>query len=318
MLESITMDLFAKKHQLRTLWKRTYKYSFLHSPCLFDDEDDTVYVSDGLGATYSGMRLRKISLSTGEEIASALTRNMSRATFDGPDYVFTWTDSRLLRLRRSDLSLDFSVEKGLPGNITSIIRHSQDLLLIMAGQYLHEWNSATQSSKKIKVGPDVFLLDSQQGSPLLLSRSTGELTRFSLENRSSTAVSVLGPINRFQFDSRTQTLYYASGRALHQTENSITRLAAPRELKYLKLADLESGTFKLPRSYEHFKIVDPLTSIWLEDEPVSYLCNLLQSKVQWKVHWPQGWRMLEAFPGRRQLLFVSIHEPELQLCQIEE
>lgn len=243
---------------------------------------------------------------------------MSRATFDGPDYVFTWTDSRLLRLRRSDLSLDFSVEKGLPGNITSIIRHSQDLLLIMAGQFLHEWNSGTQSSKKIKVGPDIFLLDSQQGSVLLLSRSTGEFTRFSLENRSLTTVTVLGPINRFQFDSQTQTLYYASGRAFHQTESSITRLAAPRELNYLKLADLESGTFKLPRSYEHFKIVEPLTSIWLEDEPVSYLCNLTQGKVQWKVHWPQGWRMLEAFPERRQLLFVSIHEPELQLCQIEE
>ena len=61
------------------------------------------YVSDGHGSYYSSMRLRKLPIETGEELASVLTRDAARCIYFEKEYIYAFLNKRVLKLDRNNV-----------------------------------------------------------------------------------------------------------------------------------------------------------------------------------------------------------------------
>ncbi len=77
-------------------------------------EKSVFYVSDGLHSTFSSMRFRKLSIETGEEQANVLTRDGTRCIYCDKENVYAFLNKRILKLRRSDLTIADEYKERIP------------------------------------------------------------------------------------------------------------------------------------------------------------------------------------------------------------
>lgn len=78
-------------------------------PPIADVFDSNVfYISDGWQTAYGGMRFRKLSLETGEELANVLTRASVRCIWAGKESIYAVSDKRILKLNWKDLGIQES------------------------------------------------------------------------------------------------------------------------------------------------------------------------------------------------------------------
>lgn len=75
------------------------------SPTIDPYDPAAFYISDGWNTSYAAMRLRKLSLETGEELANALVRSAVRYIDVNPDTIYALLDKRILKLDRKDLKI---------------------------------------------------------------------------------------------------------------------------------------------------------------------------------------------------------------------
>ena len=57
----------------------------------------------GHGSYYSSMRLRKLPIETGEELASVLTRDAARCIYFEKEYIYAFLNKRVLKLDRNNV-----------------------------------------------------------------------------------------------------------------------------------------------------------------------------------------------------------------------
>ena len=129
------------------------------------------YVSDGWGSCYASMRLRKLSLETGEELASVPTRDSTRCIQVEEDRLFAVLNKRILELNRSDLSLRRAYRKGVPQYSDYVGFNGRDKLLLMnwMGGFLSVFDLNTETARKKKVDTCCGIWKEDENSFLLLN-----------------------------------------------------------------------------------------------------------------------------------------------------
>ena len=129
------------------------------------------YVSDGWGSSYSSMRLRKLSVETGEELASVLTRDSTRCVHIEEDRMFAVLNKRLLELDRSDLRVRRAYKKGVPQYMDFAGFNGEDKLLLMNwnGGFLHVFDLNTEKTRKKKVDTCCGIWKEEKNSFLVLN-----------------------------------------------------------------------------------------------------------------------------------------------------
>lgn len=123
-------------------------------PPTFDPFDPAVfYVSDGWQSYYSSMRLRRLSVETGEELANVLTRDSTRCVHIEKDRIFAVLNKRILELNRSDLSVRRAYKKGVPLYMDYAAVDGKDKLLMMNrnGDFLNVFDLNAETARKKKV-----------------------------------------------------------------------------------------------------------------------------------------------------------------------
>lgn len=129
------------------------------------------YVSDGWGSSYSSMRLRKLSVETGEELASVLTRDSTRCVHIEEDRMFAVLNKRLLELDRSDLRVRRAYKKGVPQYMDFAGFNGEDKLLLMNwnGEFLNVFDLNTEKTRKKKVDTCCGIWKEEKNSFLVLN-----------------------------------------------------------------------------------------------------------------------------------------------------
>lgn len=104
------------------------------------------YVSDGLFSTYSGMRFRKMSVETGEELANVLTRDGTRCIYCDREYVYAFFGKRILKLHKSDLTVANAYKEKIPRYTDYVASDGADIFL------LANWNADSLSIFDLQAG----------------------------------------------------------------------------------------------------------------------------------------------------------------------
>lgn len=122
-------------------------------------DPDVFYVSDGVGTPYGAMRLRKISLETGEELASVLTHNWVRCICGDEESIYAVLDKRILKLNRKEFRLEESYTTNIPRYSDYVDFVTEDALILMNsnGCSLHQFNLKAQKSSRKKISSDYFI-----------------------------------------------------------------------------------------------------------------------------------------------------------------
>jgi hypothetical protein len=112
------------------------------------------YLSDGWGAFYASMKLRKISLETGDETASLKIGNSARCLYFSNDKIFAATDNRIFIFDRDTLSLKQKIEKKIMKYTDYMEYDNQNRLLLMnhRSNYLMVLDYLHQQPQKKKIG----------------------------------------------------------------------------------------------------------------------------------------------------------------------
>ena len=104
--------------ELRKQWTIAMKQNIggggIMPPVLDPFDPSVFYVSDGWGSYYSSMRLRKLSVETGEELDSVLTRDGVRCLHIEEDRLFAVLNKRILEVDRASLQVIRTYKKGVP------------------------------------------------------------------------------------------------------------------------------------------------------------------------------------------------------------
>lgn len=139
-------------------WKTCLKYDIMGLEDVLSRTTDpfdpvAFYVSDGLGTAYGAMRLRRLSLETGEELANILARNLTRCIYVNEDFIYAILDKRILKLNRKDLSIQGTYEQNVPRCADHAEFVDDDTLLLMNyyGGTLQCYNLQTQKSRRKKM-----------------------------------------------------------------------------------------------------------------------------------------------------------------------
>lgn len=137
-------------------------------------DPSVLYVSDGWGSSYSSIRLRKLSVETGEELANVLTRDCVRCIHVEEDRLFAVLNKRLLELDRSDLRMRRAYEKGVPQYMDYAGFNGEDKLLLMNwnGGFLNVFDLNTEKTRKKKVDTCCGIWKEDESSFLVLNGDT--------------------------------------------------------------------------------------------------------------------------------------------------
>lgn len=172
--------------ELRKQWTIAMKQNIggggIMPPVLDPFDPSVFYVSDGWGSYYSSMRLRKLSVETGEELDSVLTRDGVRCLHIEEDRLFAVLNKRILEVDRVSLQVIRTYKKGVPLSMDCVASDGKNQLLMMNrnGCFLNLLDLTTGSVRKKKVetccgilreGADSFLICTRDG---LLRYTTGQ------------------------------------------------------------------------------------------------------------------------------------------------
>ena len=172
--------------ELRKQWTIAMKQNIggggIMPPVLDPFDPSVFYVSDGWGSYYSSMRLRKLSVETGEELDSVLTRDGVRCLHIEEDRLFAVLNKRILEVDRASLQVIRTYKKGVPLSMDCVASDGKNQLLMMNrnGCFLNLLDLTAGSVRKKKVetccgilreGADSFLICTRDG---LLRYTTGQ------------------------------------------------------------------------------------------------------------------------------------------------
>lgn len=163
-------------------------------PAIDPFDNDSFYIGDGWGSSYSSMKLRKYSFSTGHEIQSVNIKNNVRCLrFEtNQTDLFAVTNDKVIQLDRKTLDVKTKFEKGIQRYNDFIESNDKDTLLMMnyRMEFLFIYNHKTKEGRKKKIGSccglfkksdnEYYVFNGRDGRILiydLLSNAVTELTQ---------------------------------------------------------------------------------------------------------------------------------------------
>jgi hypothetical protein len=132
-------------------------------PCITSENPDCLYIADGWGSKFPSMKLRRLSLATGETLATASVKNCVRALHFHPDrrHIYAASDKKILSLDAATLALLDKHDKKLlnyPGYLSSSDAHT--LLTADHNQgWLFTYDLATRTGKRRRIATSCWLLE---------------------------------------------------------------------------------------------------------------------------------------------------------------
>lgn len=141
-------------------------------PPVLDPFDPSVfYVSDGWYSYYSSIRLRKLSVETGEELTNVLARDCVRCIHVEEDRLFAVLNKRILELDRNDLHVLRTYKKGAYADYVGFDGRDKLLLMNRNGNFLNIFDLQSETVRKKKAAACFGIWRGDENTFLILDGS---------------------------------------------------------------------------------------------------------------------------------------------------
>lgn len=140
-------------------------------PTADTEKSSFFYVSDGLGSTISGMRFRKMSIETGEELANVVTRDATRCIYFDGEYIYAFLAKRILKLHRNDLKVAKTYKERIPYCADYVAYAGKDTFLLgnHNADSMSLFNVETKQTSRKKIGGCCGIFKKEQDNFLVFN-----------------------------------------------------------------------------------------------------------------------------------------------------
>ena len=243
---------------------------------IFDSHTDSILVTDGWGTAFKSIRLRRLDLSTGQEMATVRTGTPVRCVaFDNAgSTLMAANDHRLMLLDRSTLAVVQEWRSKVP-RYSDYIVWQGDLVLLKnwLAPALSRFDTNSSRVSRLNMGPcDGMYQQPNSDHVLILSGKEGRLSFFNIKTHKVDLRVDTPQFLNSKFSCCSNRLYLALGNPFNQTDSSISRF---REAQTIRIYDLSNS----------MRIVDvradqPFEDFWVSDsESQVILCNKNEIRV---------------------------------------
>jgi hypothetical protein len=185
-----------------------------------DPECTSVYVADGWGVAYAALRLRRLDLATGEQLAAARLGNAARCITFYEDEVLAATDTKVFRLEPKSLETLGRWDSRVPRYADALIAWEGKLLMA-------NWSAATVSLveldswtvRRLVIGDYPQLVPTDGPELLAYSRGEGNVFRIDLADERPRAQPIISPGagHAAAYDEHNKWLWILGGVPTHET-----------------------------------------------------------------------------------------------------
>ena len=273
-------------------WTYNYKSSFRGSVTpVFDPLTNSILISDGWGSYYSGMRLRRLLIGSGQEDTSAVVRDSvcSIIFSENKESLFIALQKRILEVNRSNLEIVNSWKNHIPRNSFFISQWENNLLCMnWGGPSLSIYDLDTSDVSRKRLGSCMGVFRLSRDTFIVASGMEGFIWKISMGDNSAEKWLSLPQFHSAVFDSQSSRLITPQGKHHTATEQSI-KFHEPNRL--LTIVDFSNNgktdIYESPKDYSFLAYDHIRDLIILMNGSELYSCRVDSGKLSiiegWKV-----------------------------------
>lgn len=237
-------------------------------PIIDPFEKDWVYVGDGWGSAFSSMKLRKFSLSSGQEIQSVYIKNNVRClTFNNNQTdLFAVTNNKIIQLNRNTLEIIKKFEKGIQKFNDYIVSNDRDSLLLMNHwrKFLFIFNYKDEKGFKKKIGSCCGIFKKSNQEYYIFSGYDGKVFVYNLKENSATDILATNVFHSVQFNDNSVALLRLG--YIEYDEGNIWRITPSNKIRIVDLTnpkkyiDLDIGF-----DFQSFSVGNEIIYLWKQN-----------------------------------------------------
>ena len=157
------------------------------APVISPFDTNSFYIGDGWGSSYPSMRLRELSLISGDELNSVRIGNSIRCLYFDPNKkdILLVSDKKICSIDQDGLSIKENYKKGILKYSSFIECDSSGNVLLMnwLGSYLMVYNLNTEMGRKKKVGKSCVMIHKDNDDEyLLFDGVSGCISKYSIDS----------------------------------------------------------------------------------------------------------------------------------------
>lgn len=239
---------------------------------LFDT--DIFYVSDGVGTPFGAMRLRKISLETGDELANVRTHNWVRCICENEESLYAVSDKRILKLNRKDFRLEENYAKNIPRYSDFAVLDADDALILANsnGMTLQRFDFQMQKSIRKKIGSDSYIYNIiRAGADTFYIFTQQEVLQY------STLTNQIGKL--LDTEACRESIMDSTGKTYLLCSQDRARLRSSRILVYPTLADTNPEILSPGCVAAHFWLSEGKRQLYMTYDNKLWIYSLDEKKV---------------------------------------
>lgn len=247
---------------LITLWKKELVSSHqgVHAP-VYEPQNNSIYVTDGWGASCAALRLRRLSLVDGQETASVLIRDSAWCLYLSDEFnsIFVPMGRRIMEIDRKNLKVINQWKTNVP-------HYRSDINMVGRTLFLMSWfrptlslyNLDTTKCGKKKFGPcsGIFKINSKE--VIICSGKEGCVWRYSITSGEKSCILSTPQFQRTRFNERQSTLTITLGCPYEIiSDGGFFNTKDNPYFKKIRIYDLNNGSFQellAPRWYSNLEI----------------------------------------------------------------
>lgn len=300
---------------MKTLWDITLKNSILGGACpTFDPfAPDVFYITDGWTSMYSSMRLRKMDLHSGKEIANVLIRNMAKHLHFSSDgqFIFVVTDNKILKINRQTLEIETKFEKNIPKYMDYFQSDDKGNLLMMnyVGKTIFVFNCSEGKLTQKKITKNDWccnILSEDADNYLIFSPKNGIVQQYSLsQNTLKTVVKT----EVFAHGTKDQkgNFYFQSGE--FKKGGMCTDTIKSLNQILMISAEKQEKTYHFDFVFKGIQLSDDEKSLFLLGDAQIWQFSLEEEKIISKITTPKSTSIIHFFE-KRQLFLAIAHQSD--------
>jgi hypothetical protein len=234
-------------------------------PISLDPEGQAAYVSDGWGVAYAALRLRKLDLATGVEMATARLGNQVRCvafSMGQPGAVLAATDTKLFLLDRVSLAVIRRWDHRIPRYTDMMIWHDDQVLMANGRHHVLDIFDLTSGRvRRRPFGPYLRLFDKGDYA-LISSGGVGKIWRLPFNSMTPIEVVATPPFMDVAIDSH-DNLWLAVGAQVVGRGSTNSPGQPTRRLEGYRLSDGQAiGRHQLPFDVRDIAISPEADELW--------------------------------------------------------
>jgi hypothetical protein len=248
-------------------------------------EQDWFYAGDGWGSYFASMKLRRYSLSTGEELNTASIKNGSRFLTFHTDQktLFTGTGNKIFKLDRDSLTILEKFDKKVQKYNDYCVSDDHNLLFLMnyrAG-FLFTYNLDTKEGFRKKIGPCSEMIKVSDHELDIFNGFSGKIIRYDWLKKSATEIHDIGIVYKTM---HYQNKAFLQPGFIESDSMNIWHIKPQNKIKIIDLSDLKKPAveFSLNFDFNQFAVSGNLLYAWMNQKlyAVSLDTHILVSKTE--------------------------------------